>query len=244
MGAIEIRNLEKSYSGLQALRGVNLTVKTGEAYGLLGPNGAGKTTLISILSGFVAPTRGACSIEGMDILRQPLVVKPLIGLVPQEVSLYSALTGRENLAFFGRMYGVRGKALEERIHVLLDFAGLSERGNDRVGTYSGGMKRRLNLVCGLVHSPRYVFLDEPTVGVDPQSREHIFRSIEDLKKEGISLIYTTHYTEEAERLCDRIAIMDEGRVIADGRKSDLLSEHGCADVGELFLKLTGKGLRD
>ena len=244
MGTIEITNLEKSYSGLPALRGVNLTVETGEVCGLLGPNGAGKTTLISILSGFVAPTRGHCSIENMDIVKQPYAVKPLIGLIPQEVSLYGALTGRENLAFFGKMYGVGGKALARKIEKLLEFSGLSDRGNDRVGTYSGGMKRRLNLVCGLVHSPRYVFLDEPTVGVDPQSREHIFRNIEELSNEGVCLIYTTHYIEEVERLCNRVAILDEGLVIADGRKSELLSAHGCKDVGELFLKLTGKGLRD
>jgi ABC-2 type transport system ATP-binding protein len=244
LGAIEIRRLEKSYAGLQALRGVDLTVNGGEVYGLLGPNGAGKTTLISILAGLVAPTRGECLIEGVDVLRQPQAVKPLIGLVPQEISLYSALTARENLAFFGRMYGVGGRVLDARIETLLDFAGLTERGRDRVGTYSGGMKRRLNLVCSLVHGPRYLLLDEPTVGVDPQSREHIFQNIESLKREGTSLLYTTHYIEEAERLCDRIAIMDEGRVVADGRKTELLSNHACADVGELFMKLTGKGLRD
>jgi ABC-2 type transport system ATP-binding protein len=241
---IEIRNLEKSYSNVNALRGLNLTVKPGEIFGLLGPNGAGKTTLISILAGFVEPTRGEGLIENKSIFRQTRDVKKIIGLVPQELSLYASLTGKENLNFFGRMYGVKGKALQEKVSSLLDFAGLKEKKDDLVRTYSGGMKRRLNLVCGLVHSPTYIFLDEPTVGVDPQSREHIFHNIRRLKEEGISILYTTHYIEEAEKLCDRVAIMDEGRIIAVGSRNDLLADHGCSDLENLFLKLTGKGLRD
>jgi ABC-2 type transport system ATP-binding protein len=241
---IEIRNLEKSYSNVDALRGLNLTVKQGEILGLLGPNGAGKTTLISILAGFVKPTQGEGLIEGKSIFRQTGDVKKIIGLVPQELSLYASLTGKENLNFFGRMYGVKGTVLRERVSSLLDFAGLKDKKDDLVRTYSGGMKRRLNLVCGLIHNPTYVFLDEPTVGVDPQSREHIFHSIRRLKEEGISILYTTHYIEEAEKLCDRVAIMDEGRIIAVGSINDLLADHGCSDLENLFLKLTGKGLRD
>ncbi len=241
---IEIRNLEKSYSNVNALRGLNLTVKPGEIFGLLGPNGAGKTTLISILAGLVKPTQGECLIEKKSIFRQTREVKKIIGLVPQELSLYASLTGKENLNFFGRMYGVKGKALQEKVSSLLDFAGLKEKKDELVRTYSGGMKRRLNLVCGLVHSPTYIFLDEPTVGVDPQSREHIFHNIRHLKEEGICILYTTHYIEEAEKLCDRVAIMDEGRIIAIGSINDLLADHGCPDLENLFLKLTGKGLRD
>lgn len=241
---IEIRNLEKSYANVKALRGLNLTVKQGEILGLLGPNGAGKTTLISILAGLVNPTQGEGFIEKKDIFRRTGDVKKIIGLVPQELSLYASLSGEENLNFFGRMYGVKRKALQENIASLLDFAGLTDRKDDLVRTYSGGMKRRLNLVCGLVHSPTYVFLDEPTVGVDPQSREHIFHNIRRLKEEGIGILYTTHYIEEAEKLCDRVAIMDEGRIIAIGPQKDLLADHDCLDLGNLFLKLTGKGLRD
>lgn len=241
---IEIRNLEKSYSTVQALRGVNLTVNQGEILGLLGPNGAGKTTLISILAGLVKPTGGECLIEKKSIFRQTVDIKEIIGLVPQELSLYTSLTGKENLNFFGRMYGVKGQALRERILLLLDFAGLKDRKDDLVKTYSGGMKRRLNLVCGLVHSPAYVLLDEPTAGVDPQSRAHIFQNIRRLQEEGISILYTTHYIEEAEKLCDRVAIMDEGRIIAIGDRNDLLADHGCPDLASLFIKLTGKGLRD
>jgi ABC-2 type transport system ATP-binding protein len=241
---IEIRNLEKSYSNVEALRGLSLTLKQGEIFGLLGPNGAGKTTLISILAGLVMPTRGEGLIEKKSIFRQTGDVKKIIGLVPQELSLYASLTGKENLNFFGRMYGVKRKALRERVSSLLDLAGLNDKRDDLVRTYSGGMKRRLNLVCGLVHSPVYVLLDEPTVGVDPQSREHIFHNIRRLKEEGISILYTTHYIEEAEKLCDRVAIMDEGRIMAIGSTNDLLADHGCPDLETLFLKLTGKGLRD
>jgi ABC-2 type transport system ATP-binding protein len=241
---IEIRNLEKSYSNIEALRGLSLTLKQGEIFGLLGPNGAGKTTLISILAGLVMPTRGEGLIEKKSIFRQTGDVKKIIGLVPQELSLYASLTGKENLNFFGRMYGVKRKALRERVSSLLDLAGLNDKRDDLVRTYSGGMKRRLNLACGLVHSPTYVLLDEPTVGVDPQSREHIFHNIRRLKEEGISILYTTHYIEEAEKLCDRVAIMDEGRIMAIGSTNDLFADHGCPDLETLFLKLTGKGLRD
>ncbi|MFZ3115243.1 MAG: ATP-binding cassette domain-containing protein [Syntrophales bacterium] len=241
---IEIINLEKSYSHVHALRGVNLTINPGEILGLLGPNGAGKTTLISVLAGLVKPTHGAGLIEKENVFRQTRDVKKIIGLVPQELSLYASLTGKENLNFFGRMYGVKKKALALKISSLLDFAGLKEKQDDLVRTYSGGMKRRLNLICGLIHSPRYVFLDEPTVGVDPQSREHIFHSIRRLQEAGIGILYTTHYIEEAEKLCDRVAIMDEGRIIAIGPQNVLLADHGCPDLENLFLKLTGKGLRD
>ncbi|OGL39226.1 MAG: ABC transporter [Candidatus Schekmanbacteria bacterium RIFCSPHIGHO2_02_FULL_38_11] len=241
---IETKDLVKKYGEIEALKGINLAIGKGEIFGLLGPNGAGKTTLISILSGYIRPTSGDGFIEGRSVIASKEEVKKIIGVVPQEISLYSSLTGEENLKFFGRMYGVNGRELKSRIEGVLDFVGLKERKDDIVKNYSGGMKRRLNLACGIINAPKYLFLDEPTVGVDPQTREHIFKNVELLKYEGVTVLYTTHYMEEAERLCDRIAIIDEGNLIAQGSLDELLSGTDVTDLEALFLKLTGKELRD
>jgi ABC-2 type transport system ATP-binding protein len=211
---IEINGLVKKYGDRLAVNGVSFHVQEGEIFGLLGPNGAGKTTTISMLATLLSPDEGQVTIGGYDLARQINQIKPLIGFVPQELALYPTLSAWDNLAFFGRIYGLRGTALKERIAAVLDLVGLRDRARDAVRTFSGGMKRRLNIAAGLIHQPRLLFLDEPTVGVDPQSRNFIFEHVERLKAEGMTIIYTTHYMEEAERLCDRVAIMDEGRILA------------------------------
>lgn len=211
---IEINGLLKKYGDRIAVNGVSFSVREGEIFGLLGPNGAGKTTTISILATLLPPDGGQVTIAGYDLVRETNHIKPLIGFVPQELALYPTLSAWDNLAFFGRIYGLRGTALKERIAAVLDMVGLSDRAGDAVRTFSGGMKRRLNIAAGLIHRPRILFLDEPTVGVDPQSRNFIFEHVEWLKAEGMTIVYTTHYMEEAERLCDRVAIIDEGRILA------------------------------
>ena len=241
---IEIKDLRKTYGDIDAIKGLNLIINEGQIFGLLGPNGAGKTTLISILAGYIRPTSGNGFIEDKSVIECNDELKKIIGVVPQEISLYSSLTGQENLEFFGRMYGINARGLKSRIGEILGFVGLKERKDDIVKNYSGGMKRRLNLACGIINAPKYLFLDEPTVGVDPQTREHIFRNIEMLKHDGVTVIYTTHYMEEAERLCDSIAIMNEGELIAHGFLDELLSDSDVTDLSALFLKLTGKELRD
>jgi ABC-2 type transport system ATP-binding protein len=211
---ISINDLVKKYGERVAVHGVSFSIEEGEIFGLLGPNGAGKTTILSILSTLLVPDGGNATINGHDVARETKQVKPLIGFVPQELALYQTLSAWDNLVFFGRIYGVRGPSLTERITALLALVGLGDRAGDAVETFSGGMKRRLNIAAGLIHHPRILFLDEPTVGVDPQSRNFIFEHVERLNKEGMTIVYTTHYMEEAERLCDRVAIMDEGRVLA------------------------------
>ncbi|MFN3982496.1 MAG: ABC transporter ATP-binding protein [Caldilinea sp.] len=212
---LEARNLVKKYGDFIAVNDVSFIIEEGEVFGLLGPNGAGKSTTIAMLSGLFPPTSGSGAIGGLDVVRDLAKVKQIIGVVPQELALYPTLSGRENVSFFGELYGLRGKALSERVDEVIGYVGMSERANDRVQTYSGGMKRRINLAAGLVNHPRLLFLDEPTVGVDPQSRNHIFESVERLNRErGMSILYTTHYMEEAQRLCHRVGIIDRGRLIA------------------------------
>ncbi len=211
---IQINGLVKRYGDRLAVNEVSFCVQEGEIFGLLGPNGAGKTTTLSILATLSSPDQGEVTIGGYGLAHETKQIKPLIGFVPQELALYPTLSARDNLAFFGRIYGLRGAALKERITAVLDLVGLRERAGDAVRTFSGGMKRRLNIAAGLIHQPRLLFLDEPTVGVDPQSRNFIFEHVERLKAEGMTILYTTHYMEEAERLCDRVAIMDEGRILA------------------------------
>ena len=212
--AVEVNGLVKRYGDRVAVNGVNLSILEGEIFGLLGPNGAGKTTTISILATLLIPHNGEITICGYKLQQEAKRVKPLIGLVPQELALYPTLSAWDNLAFFGRIYGLQGANLKERITTVLALVGLSDRSSDIVQTFSGGMKRRLNIAAGLIHQPRILFLDEPTVGVDPQSRNFIFEHVERMNQEGMTIIYTTHYMEEAERLCDRVAIMDQGRVLA------------------------------
>jgi len=211
---IEINGLVKRYGDRVAVNEVSFCVRKGEIFGLLGPNGAGKTTILSILAMLLPPDGGQVTLGGYNLARETSQIKPLIGFVPQELALYPTLSAWDNLAFFGRIYGLRRTALKERIAAVLDLVGLRDRARDAVRTFSGGMKRRLNIAAGLIHQPRVLFLDEPTVGVDPQSRNFIFEHVERLKAEGMTIVYTTHYMEEAERLCDRVAIMDEGRILA------------------------------
>ena len=229
----------------RALDGINLVIEKGEIFGLLGPNGAGKTTAISIMSTTVQPTSGSVEICGLNALQFPSKVKNKIGLVPQDIALYATLTARENLQFFGRMYGLRGSDLDRKITTALEMVSLEDKADQRIDTYSGGMKRRANLAAGMLHHPRVLFLDEPTVGIDAQSRNMIIEKLLEMRESGMTMIYTTHYMEEAERLCNRVAIIDEGCIIATGQPHELIKQgNGCTNLGELFLALTGKRLRD
>jgi len=212
---LEVKGLTKSYGKLVAVSGVSFRADYGETIGLLGPNGAGKTTTVSIIAGLLNPDSGEVLIEGKQVRNDTDPVKLKIGLVPQDMALYDKLTARDNLTFFAALYSLSGAGAKQAISEALTLVGLSDRAGDRVETFSGGMKRRLNLAAALLHDPQILLLDEPTVGVDPQSRNAIFENLEALKKRGKTLIYTTHYMEEAERLCDRIVIIDHGNVIAD-----------------------------
>ncbi len=212
---LEVKDLRKRYGDHEVVKGISFSVKEGEIFGLLGPNGAGKTQTISMLTGVVEPTEGTAVIGGHDIRKEMNQVKKINGLVPQDLALYPTLSARANLNFFGRIYGLRGKALKERVEDVLRVVALTDRADEPVENYSGGMKRRVNIAAGLVHHPRLLFLDEPTVGVDPQSRNHIFQSVQRLNRErGMSIVYTSHYMEEVELLCHRVAIIDNGEIIA------------------------------
>ena len=224
---VEIAGLTKVYRGMErpALDDLSFTIGHGAFFGLLGPNGAGKSTLLSILCGLRAPTRGQVRIEDRDVVADPRAVKSVLGLVPQDLALYPTLTARENLGFFGRMQGLSGVRLRERMEVCLGIAGLEGFADRRAETFSGGLKRRLNLVIGLIHEPRLLILDEPTVGIDPQSRHFIHESLRRLHAGGMTILYSTHYMEEAEQLCDDIAIIDRGRILARGSVPMLLRGH-------------------
>jgi ABC-2 type transport system ATP-binding protein len=241
------RDLTKMYpkASRPALEKFNISIYCDEIFGLLGPNGAGKTTAISIMSSTIAPTSGRITMEGLDVSKHASRIRTRIGLVPQDIALYPALTAHENLAFFGRIYGLSGSRLEKRIAEVLELVCLEEKAHQPVHTYSGGMKRRANLAVGLLHRPQLLYLDEPTVGIDAQSRFLILERLAALRDAGITMLYTTHYMEEAQKLCDRIAIMDEGQIIAEGTPATLLARRPeCTNLGELFLALTGKDLRD
>jgi ABC-2 type transport system ATP-binding protein len=218
---LEARELRKSFGAMRAVDGVSLTLQPGRILGLLGPNGAGKTTTVSMLCGLCRPDSGQVRIEGRTPAGDDDPVKGRIGIVPQEIALYDGLSARDNLRLFGGLYGLRGRRLDEAVAKALDLVELARRARDKVGTFSGGMQRRLNLVAGLLHDPAIVLLDEPTVGVDPQSRHALFDEIEALRDRGKAILYTTHYMEEAERLCDHIVILDHGKVIAEGRLAEL-----------------------
>ena len=222
---LNLINVRKSYGSLVAVDGLSLSIRKGELFGLLGPNGAGKSTAVSLAVGLLAPDSGAVTIEGYGNPAEP-AVRQRIGVAPQSLALYDLLTGEENLRFFGEVYGLSGARLAERVKWCLDFVGLIDRKSDRVGGYSGGMKRRLNMAAAVIHDPELLLLDEPTVGVDPQSRNKIFESIEALHRDGRTIIYTTHYMEEVERLCDRLAIIDAGKLLALGTLNELLAAHG------------------
>jgi len=231
---IKIENLSKSYNSLKAVDDISFEISKGETFGLLGPNGAGKTTTINLIVGILKPDSGKISIGDNDDPTRAEVRKQ-IGNAPQSISLYDELTGLENLQFFGKLYGLSGKRLSERVDWCLEFSGLKDRRNDRVKTYSGGMQRRINMACGVIHNPSVILFDEPTVGVDPQSRNMIFDSIEELKKEGRTIVYTTHYMEEAQRLCDRVAIIDHGNILALDTVDGLIEKHGGMSVIEAEL---------
>lgn len=212
---LEVENLVKKFGEHQAVKGVSFEVEEGEVFGLLGPNAAGKTTTISMLTGILTPTSGTARVGGYDILTQSFETKRMIGLVPQDIALYPTLSARANLNFFGSIYGLHGKELEGRVDDVLEVVALTDRQKEPIEKFSGGMKRRVNIAAGLVHQPRVLFLDEPTVGVDPQSRNHIFESVLKLNKDrGTTIIYTSHYMEEVELLCNRVAIIDQGQIIA------------------------------
>jgi ABC-2 type transport system ATP-binding protein len=218
---INVSNLKKSFDTIDALKGISFNIPQGECYGLLGPNGAGKTTTISILSTLIAPNDGEVNIAGYELKKNPLDFKKNIGIIPQEIGLYSELSAYDNLLFWGSLYKVPKPELTRRIDESLKLLGLSDRRNDKVKTYSGGMKRRINIATALLHKPKVLLMDEPTVGIDPQSRNLIFEVLEKLRAEGITIVYTTHYMEEAERLCDRIGIIDNGEIIAQGTLNEL-----------------------
>jgi ABC-2 type transport system ATP-binding protein len=221
---LTFENVRKQYGSLVAVDGLSLSVARGEVLGLLGPNGAGKSTCVGLAVGLLAPDAGRITVDGHDP-RLPAARAPL-GVAPQALALYDLLSGRENVRFFAQMYGLTGARLAERVEWALEFVGLTDRAADRVVGYSGGMKRRLNLAAALVHDPQLILLDEPTVGVDPQSRNQIFENILALKRLGRTLIYTTHYMEEAERLCDRVAVIDSGKLLALGTVTELIAAHG------------------
>jgi len=211
---LHVENLRKKYDSAEAVGGISFEVRRGEFFGLLGPNGAGKTTTIGMLTGWIEPTGGRVEVRGMDLSARPREAKKMIGLVPQSFAFYSSLTARENLTFFGRLHGLKGKVLEERMTRVLGIVALKDRVDQPVGTFSNGMKRRLNIAIGLLHEPALLILDEPTVGIDAQSRSAILESLKKLNLDGMTLLYTTHYIEEAQDLCDRVAIMDQGKIIA------------------------------
>jgi ABC-2 type transport system ATP-binding protein len=223
---LEVHELVKKYGDLTAVKGVSFDIQEGEIFSLLGPNGAGKTTTISMLSTLFIPTGGEASIGGHSVTKEPMAVRNIIGVVPQDLALYDDLSARENLVFWGQMYGLSGKALSARVEEVLEQIGLADRAKDRIKTYSGGMKRRVNIGVGLLHKPRLLFMDEPTVGIDPQSRRAILDSVKDLNKQGMTVLYTTHYMEEAAELSNRVGIIDHGELIALGTQAELTSQVG------------------
>lgn len=244
---IEIKDLVKKYKGTDepAIKGISLDIYQGEIFGLLGPNGAGKTTTISILCGLFHATEGSVWIDGMDIRTELNAIKHVIGVVPQDVALYPTLTAWENLTFFGNMFGLKGSKLKEKIAEGLSVFGLEKHADKKIINCSGGIKRRINLIAGLLHDPKVIFLDEPTVGIDVQSRVVILDYLKELNKKGTTVIYTSHYMEEAEKLCTRVAIIDRGQVISIGNPLELVAEHPeFKDLENIFLHLTGKDLRD
>jgi len=226
MKAIEVENLQKSFGDLKAVQGVSFEAYAGEVLSLLGPNGAGKSTTISIISGLLVPTSGDVYIMGHSVIQEPQAAKKSLGVVPQDIALYPDLSARENLVFWGKMYGLRGPELKSRVNEVLEIIGLTDRQTDPVGKFSGGMKRRVNIGAALLHRPEVVIMDEPTVGIDPQSRRHILDNIKELNQQGMTVLYTTHYMEEAAELSHHIVIMDKGKVIACGTHAELIKMVG------------------
>jgi ABC-2 type transport system ATP-binding protein len=229
MNAIEVQNLHKAFGDNKAVAGVSFTIEQGEIFSLLGPNGAGKTTTISMLSCLLHPDEGDALVMGHSIRKDQMGVKSVLGVVPQEIALYEDMSARENLAFWGKMYGLRGSALKQRVDEVLEIIGLTDRAKEFIKKYSGGMKRRVNIGVALLHKPQVIYMDEPTVGIDPQSRRNILDSVVTLKNQGMTVLYTTHYMEEAQELSNHIAIMDHGKVIATGTNEELVKIVGEMD---------------
>ena len=242
--AIQVQNLHKRFGELHAVQGVSFEAQPGEIFSLLGPNGAGKTTTISMLSCLLRPDEGDALIMGHSVRREAMAVKGVLGVVPQDIALYEDLSARENLAFWGKMYGLRGAALNKRVDEVLELIGLTERAKDRVGKYSGGMKRRVNIGVALLHKPKVIYMDEPTVGIDPQSRRSILDGVVVLKNQGMTVLYTTHYMEEAQELSDHIAIMDHGQLIACGTHNELIQLVGQKDRITLAINAEGERVID
>ncbi len=243
---VEIKNLIKIYKNATApaVNDISFTINKGSIFGLLGPNGAGKTTTISVLCGLIKPSSGRITISGFNIDSNLQEIKKIIGVVPQEIALYPTLTAYENLHYIGNMYGLKSADLKQKIEYNLNIFGLEAVAKKRIETFSGGMKRRINLIAGIMHQPKILFLDEPTVGVDVQSRNVITEHLHKLNKEGMTIIYTSHLMEEAENLCSDIAIIDAGKIIAEGKPKELVKQHATENLEQLFLKLTGKRVRD
>jgi ABC-2 type transport system ATP-binding protein len=229
-GIVAVQGLVKRFGDLVAVDNVEFSIAEGEIFGLLGPNGAGKTTTISMISGLIEPSSGDVIVAGDSVRKKPRAVKRSLGVVPQEIALYPTLTARENLQFWGRMYGMTGKELSSAVDEALEIAGLADRAKERIEKYSGGMKRRINIAAGILHKPRVLLMDEPTVGIDPQSRNHILEQVKELNTAGMTVLYTSHYMEEVELLCDRVAIVDHGKVIAMGTLAELRTLVGDADI--------------
>ncbi len=222
--AVEIKNIVKRYGDKLAVDNISLKIEDREIFGLLGPNGAGKSTTIKMIMGLLNQNSGDITVKGMDVKKQSLETKKILGLVPQELAIYEDMTAKENVEFFGRLYGLRGKELNEKVNEALEFTELVERKNEKPKKFSGGMKRRLNIACAIAHNPQIIIMDEPTVGIDPQTRNHILQSVKELNKRGITIIYTSHYMEEVETICDRVGIIDHGKLIGLGTKEELKSQ--------------------
>ncbi|MFZ1792599.1 MAG: ATP-binding cassette domain-containing protein, partial [Anaerolineae bacterium] len=230
---LQLNQLIRQFGEAWAVKGISFEIGEGEIFSLLGPNGAGKTTTISMLSTLLAPTKGDATIGGYSITKRPNEVRKIIGIVPQEIALYDELTAQENLNFWGQLYGLSGSQLKTRVSEALEHIGLADKAKQRVSTFSGGMKRRVNIAAGLLHRPRVLFMDEPTVGVDPQSRRAILDMVKNLNKQGMTVLYTTHYMEEAEELSNRIGIMDHGELIAIGTRNELIRQIEQSEILQL-----------
>jgi len=242
MTLIDVKNVTKVFDKITAVDHVSISIEKGDLIGLLGPNGAGKSTLISMISTLYKPTSGDIRFDGQSVIGSPQVIQPFLGYVPQDIALYESLTGYENLKYFGKLYHLKGGELKDQISKVSDIIGISDRLNDRVSTYSGGMKRRINIGVALLHNPKILIMDEPTVGIDPQSRNHILETVSELNERGMTVIYTSHYMEEVELLCKKIHIMDRGKIIAEGSKESLLKESALQTT--LFLKFTNEVTAD
>lgn len=240
MSMVSVRNVVKRYGSGLSVDHLNVTIEYGEIFGLLGPNGAGKSTTIKMLCGLLPIDQGEITVDGFSVARDPLNVKRRIGLVPQELAIYEDLTVKENVAFFARLQGLSGRQLAERVEEALEFTGLRDRHKDMPSHFSGGMKRRLNIACAIAHRPKLLIMDEPTVGIDPQSRKHILESVRELNRLGSTIIYTSHYMEEVEALCTRIGILDKGRLIASGTRQELRALEG-SDEQLVILTAEAKG---